>query len=221
LLNESQLEIQFDFDYGTLNYMVGVVDTAITRLEDPKLSAGSYGDFTTSVFYNQFVLDSLRLVNERALIDQNYRPKISIFADGGYNSALLYKPYRNFGTSFGLNVSVPIYDGRQRKLQYSKLDINERTRVAKKDFFLNQRDQQLLQFKQQLRFTEGLIARIDKQVTYTETLVTVNERLLATGDVRLIDFILALSTYLTAKNLVTQNYISRLKIINQLNYWVR
>jgi hypothetical protein len=47
----------------------------------------------------------------------------------------------------------------------------------------------------------------------------VNERLLATGDIRLTDFILALNNYFNARNLVTQNYISRLKILNQINYW--
>ena len=110
---------------------------------------------------------------------------------------------------------------QQRKLQYSKVDIQERTRVTKRDFFIQQHDQQLLQLERQLRSTDKLIDQINKQIAYTETLITVNERLLATGDIRLVDFILALSNYFNAKNLVAQNYISRLKIINQLNYWVR
>jgi outer membrane protein TolC len=221
LLNTSQLEIQYNFDYATLNYLAGIVDTFSMRLEDPRLSAGAYRDFPNSIFYRQFVLDSLRLANDRALVDVNYRPKINLFADGGYNSSLQYKPYRNFGTNVGLNLAVPIYDGRQRKMQYSKIDIQERTRVAKRDFFIQQHDQQLQQLQQQLRSTDKLIDQINKQITYTETLITVNERLLATGDIRLVDFILALNNYFTAKNLITQNYVSRLKIINQLNYWAR
>ena len=74
---------------------------------------------------------------------------------------------------------------------------------------------------QQLNATNRLIDQINKQIKYTETLITVNEKLLATGDIRLTDFILSLNNYVTARNLVTQNYISRLKIINQLNYWSR
>jgi len=72
-----------------------------------------------------------------------------------------------------------------------------------------------------LKAIEGLIDQINKQITYTETLIKVNERLLVSGDIRITDFILTLSNYFNAKNLVTQNYISRLKIINQLNYWNR
>jgi outer membrane protein TolC len=221
LLNTSQLEIQYNFDYATLNYLAGIVDTFSMRLRDPQLNSGVYGNFTNSVFYQQFVLDSLRLLNDRALVDVNYRTRVNLFADGGYNSSLQYKPYKNFGTSIGVNIAVPIYDGKQRKMQYSKIDIRERTRVVKRDFFVQQHDQQLLQLKQQLHSTDKLIDPINKQIAYTETLITVNERLLATGDIRLVDFILALNNYFNAKNLITQNYISRLKIINQLNYWAR
>jgi len=78
-----------------------------------------------------------------------------------------------------------------------------------------------LQLMQQLNATNRLIDQINKQIKYTETLITVNEKLLATGEIRLTDFILSLNNYVTARNLVTQNYISRLKIINQLNYWSR
>ena len=221
LLNSSQLEVQYRFDYAGLNYLAGVVDTTIERLEDPQLNPKAFGDYTTSVFYQQFVLDSLKLANDRMLVDLNYRPKITAYADAGYNSSLVYKPYKNFGTSIGLSLSIPIRDGGQRKLQYSKIDIQSRTREYKRDFFMQQRNQQVFQLMQQLRSTEKLIDQVNKQVKYTETLITVNEKLLATGDIRLIDFIYSLNNYFNAKNLVTQNYISRLKIISQLNYWNR
>jgi outer membrane protein TolC len=221
LLATSQLAIQFNFDYAALNYLAGIVDTAATRLEDPQLNSKTFGDFTNSVFYRQFVLDSLKLANDRMLVELTYRPKINAYADGGYNSSLTYNPYRNFGISAGLNLTIPIYDGRQKKLQYSKLDIQERTRTYKRDFFIQQHKQQTLQLMQQLNATNRLIDQIGKQIKYTETLITVNEKLLATGDIRLTDFILSLNNYFNAKNLVTQNFISRLKIINQINYWNR
>jgi len=219
LLNTSQLQMQYNFDYAALNYIAGIVDTSITPLPDPQLFSATVGDFAASIYYKQFELDSLRLANDKALIDVNYRPKVSLFADAGYNSSLDYKPYKNFGTSAGLNITIPIYDGRQRKMQYSKIDIQEKNRLVKKDFFARLRQQQILQLVQQLNSTEQQITQINKQINYTETLITVNEKLLATGDIRLTDFILALNNYFTAKNMVTQNYITRLRIINQLNYW--
>src|SRR6185436_15321009 len=109
LLNTSQLNVQYRFDHAALNYLAGIVDTATQKLEDPQLDYRSFGDFTSSAFYHQFVLDSLKLVNDRMLIDLTYRPKITAYADGGYNSSLVYKPYKNFGASVGLSLTIPIY----------------------------------------------------------------------------------------------------------------
>ena len=219
LLNSSQLEVQYNFDYAGLNYVAGIVDTSVRPLADPNLYAATIDTFTASLFYKQFELDSLKLINDRALVDGNYRPKINLFADAGYSSSFSYKGYKNFGTSIGVNIAIPIYDHGQRKMQYSKIDIQERTRFFKKEVFARQRNQQILQLIQQLNSTEQQISQINKQIKYTETLITVNEKLLATGDIRLTDFILSLNNYFTAKNLVTQNYITRIRIINQLNYW--
>ena len=219
LLSTAQLQVQYTADYTGLNYLAGIVDTTITTLPDPQLQSVLLGGFTNSAFYQQFELDSLKLANDRTLIDVSYLPKVNVFGDAGYNSSFAYKFYRNFGTSIGINIVIPIYDGKQKKLQYTKIDIQEKNRLFKKDWFTRQRNQQILQLVQQLNSTEQQISLINKQINYTETLITVNEKLLSTGDIRLTDFILSLNNYFMARNLITQNYISRLKILNQLKYW--
>jgi outer membrane protein TolC len=220
-LSLRQLEIQFRNDHGTLNYLCGIVDTSATLLAAPSIELQHMPDIANSVFFHQFALDSLKLRNDRSLIDFGYRPKASLYADGGYSSSLMYEPYKNFGVSFGVTITMPIYDGHQRKMQYSKLDIQERTRTGYREFFTSQYSQQIAQLSQQLRAIEDLISQINEQVRYSETLIDVNGKLLGTGDARIADYILALSNYLNAKNLLTQNYITRLQIINQINYWNR
>ncbi|MBO9202863.1 MULTISPECIES: TolC family protein [Niastella] len=222
LLTTAQLEIQYASDYAALSYLAGIQDTLVPlQMEDPQLSLHTLPEYTTSAFFRQYLLDSLKIRNDRALVDLNYKPKINSFADAGYNSSLAYMPYKNWGTSIGVSLTVPIYDGHQRKLQYQKLNLAEQTRQAQRDFFVNQRQQQLFQLIQQLRSTEKLINNINQQIRYTDTLIRVSEKLLGTGDIRVPDFILALSNYFNARNLVTQNYIDRLKLINQINYWNR
>lgn len=222
LLSTSELEMQYASDYALLNYLAGIQDTTTPgQLPDPQLTLHVLPEYTTSAFYRQYMLDSLKLRNDRALVDLNYKPKINSFADAGYNSSMNYMPYKNWGASIGVSLTVPIYDGHQRKLQYQKLNLAEQTRQAQRDYFVNQRQQQLFQLMQQLRNTEKLIGNINQQIRYTDTLIKVNEKLLATGDIRVTDFILALTNYFNTRNLVTRNYISRLKIINQINYWNR
>jgi outer membrane protein TolC len=216
-----QLDIQYRNDNATLNYLSGIADTAAVVLEAPAISLPELPDPDHSVFFRKYVLDSLQLTNSRALIDFSYKPKINLYADGGFNSAFSFEGYKNFGTSFGINITVPIYDGRQRKLQYSKLNIAENTRQGYKNFYHQQYAQQIAQLRQQLKGTEDLIDDINQQIKYSEGLINVNVKLLETGDAKIADLVIALNNYLTAKNLLIQNNVSRLQIINQINYWNR
>ena len=216
-----QAQIQYNTDFLTLNYLAGIVDTAIDRLEEPQLQDSLPHDLYGSVFYHRFITDSLRIVNQRKLIYFSYRPSISAVTDAGFNSSLQNTPYKNIGFSAGINLKVPIYDGHQRRLKYQKLDIEERTRLTNKYFFLNQYHQQVGQLYIQLRGTDELFNKIKQQVSYSKTLVEAYEKLLETGDIRVIDFVTSITNYMNAQNSYRQNFISRLKIMNQINYWNR
>jgi outer membrane protein TolC len=218
-LNLLQSEQQYNTDYLTLNYLAGIVDTTIERLLEPSIEDSAQYDFMNSVFYKRFITDSLKLANQRALINYEYKPRIGAFSDAGYQSTLGLNGYKNFGYSVGVSIIVPIYDQGQKKLKYTKLDIAERTRLSNRDFYFNQYRQQVAQLNIQLRGIDGLVEKIKKQITYSKTLIEANNKLLQTGDIRMTDYVTAINTYLNAKNQLTQNYISRLKIISQLNYW--
>jgi outer membrane protein TolC len=220
-LSVKQLSIQLQNDYATLNYLSGIVDTAEAILAEPPVTLHQLPEISQSVFFRKFIIDSLQLGNSRSLIDFTYKPKVNLYADAGYTSTVTYLPNKNFGTSFGVNVSVPIYDGRQKKIQYSKISIAERTRQGYKDFFTAQYSQQVAQLLQQLKATGELIEEINHQIKYAEGLINVNIKLLETGDAKIADLVIAVNNYLMAKNLLTQNNTSRLQIINQVNYWNR
>ena len=218
-LTRNQLQAQYKNDYATLNYLGGIIDTIPTKLAPPELNVirTFYGD--SSAFFSKFRNDSLRLINNKALIGLGYKPHINLFTDAGIQSTFSDPVYKNFGYSFGINFVVPLYDGGQRRLQYSKIAIAERTRQRNKEFFQTQYYQQIAQLQQQLNEIEYLLVPINKQIKYIETLIDVNGKLLETGDIKMTDYILALNNYITAKNLVVQNMVARLQIINQLNYW--
>jgi outer membrane protein TolC len=214
-----QAQIQYNADYLTLNYLAGITDTTINQLEAPNLADSIPQDFYSSVFYQRFVIDSLRIANERRLIDYTYRPSIGAFTDAGYNSSLQTTPYKNLGFSFGVNIRVPIYDAHQRRLRYQKLEIEERTRWYNKEFFIKQYNLQIAQLNNQLHGTDMLFEKIKQQVAYTKTLITAYGKLLQTGDAKVTDFVTAITSYLNAQNIFRQNLISRLRIMNQIIYW--
>jgi hypothetical protein len=218
-LTRNQLMVQYKNNYATLNYLAGIIDTATEALAAPDLQVQVNLNPTSSPFFLNYKIDSLRLQNERLLTKVQYRPKVNLFADAGYQSTFILTPYKNFGYNIGINLTVPIYDGHQKRLQFTKLDIEERTRQKQHEFFYNQYQQQKQQLEQQLNDIESLAEPINKQITYLETLINVNGKLLETGDIRITDYILALNNYITAKSLLVQNQIARYQVIQQLNYW--
>ena len=214
-----QAQIQYNTDFLTLNYLAGIVDTTIARLEEPQLTDSLPHDFYSSVFYKRYITDSFRIVNERKIIDYSYRPTISAVGDAGFNSSLQNTPYKNFGLSVGLNIKHILYDGHQKKLKYQKLDLEEKTRMTNKDFYVNQYNQQIRQLYIQLRGTNELFDKIKEQVAYSKTLIEAYGKLLQTSDIKVTDFVTAITNYMNAQNTFRQNFISRLKIMNQISYW--
>ncbi|MEO6868911.1 MAG: TolC family protein [Ginsengibacter sp.] len=218
-LTRNQVLVQYRNDYATLNYLSGIIDTTIVSLAPPQLDAIIPLETNKSLFTLNFQIDSMRIVNNNFLLAYQYKPKISLFADAGYQSTLTLMPYKNFGFNAGINLSIPIYDGHQRQLQEQKLHIEERTRLQKRDFFSRRFRQQILQLQQQLLDVESLEAPIEQQLKYLKVLIDVNSKLLETGDIKITDYILALNNYITARNLVVQNEVARYSIVQQLNYW--
>lgn len=225
-LKQQQLQLllsrqQYKNDYSTLNYLSGIADTSMIELQQPDIQVHYPPEINNSIFFRQYKLDSLKLANSRELIDFSYKPKINITADGGFNSDFMGQAYKNFGVSAGFNFTMPIYDGGQRKMQYRKLSLLEETRQNYRAFFNVQYRQQIDQLRQQISENENLVIQVRDQIKYTESLIKVDTELLQTGDLKIADLILAVNNYLTVKNLLTQTIISRLQLINQLNYWNR
>jgi len=214
-----QAKLQYKNDLATLNYLAGIADTTMMEIGEPTLPRTFTPEISSSIFFKKYQIDSLRFLNSRKLIDYSYRPKANIFADGGYETDFSYEPYKNFGTSYGFSLTIPIYDGGQRKLAYKRLALQQETSRYYKSFFDVQYRQQIALLNQQISQYEELMAKVKDQIKFTESLIKVDTELLQTGDLKIADLILAINNYLNVKNLLTQTTVSRLQLINQLNYW--
>lgn len=215
-----QAELQFNNDFATLNYLAGIADTMQVKLADPKLET-HISTVAQGFFNKRFDIDSLKNINQKNAIDFNYRPKLGVYVNGGYNSSFVLQPYKNFGASVGFTFSVPIYDGHQKKMQYSKLSLSSKTISNYRDFFIRQQQQQLNLISQQISQTDALFSKINEQIRFSKGLIEVDSKLLHTGDLKVADFVIAINNYMAAQNLLRQTHINRLKLINQFNYWNR
>ena len=218
-LSVGQLRKEYMDNIAILNYMCGIIDTAGVQLRPPDILLKLPPMYEATLQFDKFRIDSLKLKNSDALIDYSYQPKLSIFADAGFNSSFSFEPYKNFGASVGLSLSMPVYDGNQRKKQHDKIRISELIRRDYQDFSRRQYNQQLLQLYQQLTQTDNLISQAQSVVKYSEALMEAYRKQIQTGDTSITDYILAINNYLNAKYAVTQNTTNKMQIINQINYW--
>lgn len=213
-----QAFMQYKNSLAVLNFICGINDTSAIILTKPELSIQNSFNLNSSPAMMKFRIDSLKNMNSKLLIDLNYRPKLSAFADAGFMAILPENIPHNFGTSFGLNFNLPVYDGKQRKLQYDKTLLAENTRLDNKAFYTSQYKQQINQLTEQLKLTDDLILRIQDQLSEQEKLIELYKIEIGKGLVRFLDFLNTMNNYTQTKNTLTVSEMNRLQIINQMNY---
>ena len=221
--NELTLEQQhaeWQANYTLLNYLSGIVDDTFSTLETPSFEEKLNSNFGESMYQKAFQADSLKLSNDAKIIEYNYKPKITAFSDGGYQSSFAVTPYKNFGLSVGLGVSIPIYDGHQKKMLLQQNELQLQTRQKYLEQSQRQYQQQILQINNQIQQYDKIINTAKLQITYAKTLVEANAKQLPTGDVRMVDFILSINNLLTLKANIIQYNTTLFNLRNQLQYLI-
>ncbi|MEI6901038.1 MAG: TolC family protein, partial [Bacteroidota bacterium] len=214
----NDLQIQYRKELSALKLLCGVRDTSNSNLEQPHivLNAASIKD---SPFLHKFKIDSLQIINEKQIIDRSYKPVISWMSDAGLinnDPSLLYK---NLGVSVGISLTVPIYDGNQRVLNYRKLQYTEETRKNYEGYFKQQFDQQIAQLNEELSGTLAVIPKLKQQLSLGESIVKEQRLLLNNGGVTLTELINAVKNLQTLKRGLNQYELKVMSIMNEINYW--
>jgi len=217
-LTALQLKQQYENDLALLNYLTGESNTELVKLKEPDLTIKSSTE-KGNIFLKQFETDSLKIKNADKLIDNNYKPSLSVLGDAGYNSSFIYQGYKNFGFSVGLGMSIPIYDGNQRNLQHQKNSMALATNESYTRNFKRQYEQQLFLLDQKLTQSTETNKMLQSQLLVAEALIEANKKLLLTGDAQITEYIIALSNLISIQTAIAQNSVNNLQTINEINYW--
>lgn len=218
-LIQLQMQQQFENDLAVLNYLSGTDEKVTIELVKPEIEIKLSSDASHTLFAQQFKIDSLSIQNQRINISNNYKPVVSLLADAGYMSTFAFQPYKNFGVSVGFNVSIPIYDGDQRKMLIGKNDLAQKTNLAYKKQFNLQYNQQRQQLLTKISQNEVLLKQLDEQLKINQTLISAFNKLLISGNAVITDYVLAMGNSITLNNAIAQNRTNLLLLINELNYW--
>ena len=214
----TQLTGQYAIDLQLLNQLCGINEPDEVELTTPVITEMKVDKISQSPLFMQFKIDSLKIENEKQLIADQVKPKLNWYADAGLTSSTINNMYRHFGISAGLNFTVPIYDGGQRKLETQKLTLSENTRSSYQNFFKTQYQQQVMQIYSQLSNISKVVEQIKKQLATSVELIDVDKKLFNNEAIPVTEYLNALRSYSVINRMINQSEVKRLLLINELNY---
>jgi outer membrane protein TolC len=214
-----ELLIQYLKELSALNFICGLEDTATYSLPLPDLAVKLPVSHSSSAFFLRYRFDSLAIQNEKLLLDRSYKPVVSWFADAGLVNNKPEVLYKNFGASLGLSMTLPVYDGNQRKLNYEKFKNSEETRQIYKQSFGVHYSEQLRQLNKELEMTREMIPGIKEELELAQAIIRQDKDLINSGGVSITDYLLAVRNYIAIQQYLNQYEVKILQIINEINYW--
>ena len=214
----SQLRNLYEKNIRLLNETCGIVDTAHIELVLPEIKPTETNNTSDYLFLKQFTIDSLQIINERTALGLRYKPSVNWFADAGILTSKPETFYRHFGASAGFSLSIPIFDGQQRKLEDQKLSIRENTRSFNNIISRKQYDQQYIRLKGELQGIKEIRSKLATQLQISDQLVKSLKSQIETGIAKMTDYLNALRNYRSINHNLNMTDIEMLSIINEMNY---
>jgi outer membrane protein TolC len=213
------LQLQFAYinGIGLLKSLAAIADTAIFELAPPQIRLQPAPD---EYYYAQkFRLDSLNLVAQQNVFNIKYKTQVSAMGSTGVYSSDISNLPRNAGLSAGVHLLVPIYDGKQKKLNERQNSVLLTNLQAYRNNASLLQQNNLRNAKQQIMQWQQTITLLDQQIHKQELLLDIIKDKVIRGQVSVMDYINALQDYaVTQKNkaLASTNV---LLYTNQYNYY--
>jgi outer membrane protein TolC len=214
----AQLRVQMLQSFGDLNTTCGISDTGMYILSIPHLSVYNQKDVKQLLGYQKLQYDSLQYVSQQALLNAQYYPHLSWYADAGIEASQPDLIYRSIGNSLGLNLNIPIYDGHKKALKLKSIGISEGIRYNYQQYLIKSFSSQSASLIKQMENTDKLVAQLKQEELQVNEWIKVDEAQLNAGNISVTDFLIGLKKQLEVKNDIAQAIINQQLLQNEFNY---
>lgn len=220
-LNQKRIELQqiennLRNSFAQLYNLSGIPFQGIKELSAPSLiPAPEKNQF---FYQRRFKNDSLQLVADQLVFENKYKPKLSVFANAGVNAVELDNIYHKIGASAGIQLTIPIYDGHQKK-------INARQNLLKQhnlDYYRQnnqiKKENNLENFQAQITAQIENLNLMEAQLQNQKNVLEVYTAKLVKGQISVIDYLNVVQNYKMAVNTKLQMQTNLWLLQNQYNY---
>lgn len=215
----AQLNLEIAQAFTDLNETCGISDTASYKLTIPHIEPYKQTDYRQLTTFQKFQVDSMQIAFQNQLLDAEYNPHLSWYADAGMEASQPNLIYRSLGNSIGLNLIIPIYDGHKKDLKHQSLKISDDIRTNYQNFFIQNYNSHTIMLVKQIEEEKSLLIQLQREGEQVSNWEKVNEAQLAAGNISITDFLLSIRKQLDIKNSIAQAMINQQQLQNEFNYW--
>ena len=208
-LELQQIQTNFNTAMNQLYSLSGATMGTVKKLDAPDFENAAK---PTQFFYQKkFENDSLQVIANQRVFENQYKPQVTAYANSGLNAVEIPNIYRRFGASAGLRLTIPIYDGKQRKYNAQQSVLKEESLAFYKDNAKVLQDNNLTSIAQQINALDANMLLLDKQLDTQKRILEIYKGKLVQGQVSVVDYL----------NII-QNYKlnSYTKLQMQTNHWL-
>jgi len=204
-----QLENNYRTAVNQLFSLSGIPAEEIFHLEEPMFETI---ETPQSFFFKQkFENDSLQLVADQQVFENQYKPQLSAYANTGVNAVELSNIEHKIGASAGVRLTIPLYDGNQKRINSFKTQLKQESLENYKQNSEVQLANNLMSIQQQIKALQQSRTLLGKQISKQENILEIYKGKLVQGQISIVDYLNVIQNY--KQNIYTQ-------VQMQTNYWL-
>ncbi|GGK24793.1 hypothetical protein GCM10007962_18800 [Yeosuana aromativorans] len=185
-------------------------------LEAPLLKLNDKQD--TFFFEKTFKNDSLQILADKNVFENQYKPQVSVYGNTGLNAIDAKNIPHNFGVSAGIKLKIPIYDGNQKKYNALQNDLKQETLEFYKENKEIQLQNNLKSLLQQIDDLQKNRQLIESQIAQQQNLLEIFKGKLAQGQTSIIDYLNVIQNYKLTVYTKLQMQTNLWLLYNQYNF---
>lgn len=204
-------------DLMDLRVLCGIPDTTYQILDNITLQKGE--DVAVSRFTERYRLDSLNLVAAQKIFELKYKPIVGAFANTGLNAVYAPTIPNRFGMSAGINFTMNITDGKQRRITQKRTEVLLRSTSLYKTFFYTQNNIRKNRILAELKSIDERLTLTEDQLKEYQKLLEFYKQELSRGQISVINYITVLKNMAITQRDFVLIQTNKQLLINLYNYW--
>jgi hypothetical protein len=197
--------------------LCGLQDTSVVAIDSVSLQTGTpkiHSDFT-----KKYLLDSLSTLNDQMMFETQYGPQVKLFFNTGLEAVELHQIQRKFGMSAGLDLSLPLFDGRQKQLTRQQHLLLQQTIRESRLYSEKMIEIQRRNLRSRIQSMQKSISVLTEQIEDYRKLLEISSKQLQQGHVSMLDYLMLLRNAVDLKKNKIDLEINCQLEMNNYNYW--